>query len=56
MAFNIEGKEMYSVFSQSVAGQSTPKWQGLQACSHQTEKNTPTQTLQFHVKFTCLPC
>jgi len=55
MAFKIEGKEMYPIFALAgVVGQFTPK--AWQACAQQTEKNIPTQTLQFHVKFMCMPC
>ena len=39
-----------SLFSQSVVGQCTAKV----ASMHTADRETPTQTLQFHVKF--MPC
>jgi len=58
MAFKIEGKEMYpSLFLQCCFGQFTPKWKGLASMrTAKQRKATPTQPLQFHVKFMCMLC
>jgi len=58
MAFKTEGKEMYPIFvfamcSWSVHSKVTRL--GKHAHSNQ-RKTTPTQTVQFHVKFMCMPC
>ena len=42
-----------SLILQCVVGQFTPK---IGKYAHSKQRATPTQTLQFHVKFTCMPC
>jgi len=38
-----------SLFSQSVVGQLTPKWWGLESMHTVNRKTIPTQTPQFHI-------
>jgi len=58
MAFKIEGKAMYPIFNFAMCCWSVhSKMVRLDKHAHSKQiKNTPTQTLQFHVKFTCMPC
>jgi len=58
MAFKFEGKEMYPIFVFAKCCwsiHSTVARLGKNAHSRQ-RKVTPTQTLQFHVKFMYMPC
>jgi len=58
MAFKFEGKEMYPiyVFAKSCwSVHSKVVRLGKHAHSKQ-RKATSTQTLQFHIKFVCMPC
>ena len=58
MAFKFEGKEMYPIFVFAKCCwsiHSTVVRLGKKA--HTKQRNaTPTQTLQFHVKFMYMPC
>jgi len=57
MVHKNEGEEMYPfLFAWSVVGQFTLSGKAWQACAQQIEKTIPTQTLQFHVAFMCMPC
>jgi len=58
MAFNFEGKEMYPIFVFAKCCWSThSKVVRLDKNAHNKQRNaTPTQTLQFHVKFMYMPC
>jgi len=53
MSFKSEGKEMYPIFVFAKCCWSMVRL-GMNAHSKQ-RKATPTQTLQFHVKFMCMP-
>jgi len=61
MAFKCEGKETYpnfvfakccwSVHSKVVRGLAS-----MRTAESKQRKDTSTQTLQFHIKFMCIPC
>ena len=58
MAFKIEGKAKHPIFDFAKCCWSI-HFEVLKLGKHahsKQRKNTPTQTLQFHVKFTCMPC
>jgi len=58
MAFKIKDKEMYPIFLFTMCCWSVHLLSvtlGKHARSKK-RKTTPTQTLQFHVKFICMPC
>jgi len=54
MDFKFEGKEMYSIIAFAKCCWSVHLGLGKNAHSKQ-RKATPTQTLQFHVKFMYMP-
>jgi len=58
MTFKIEGKEIYSIFVSAKYCLSVhSKMERLPKHVNSKQwKVTPTQPLQFHVKFMCMPC
>jgi len=58
MAFKFEGNEVHPIFVFAKCCRSIHSRVvrlGKHA-HHRQRKATPTQTLQFHVKFMCMPC
>ena len=56
-AIQIQGKKCTPSLFLQIFGQFTLKWLGLATNVHIKQRKTIfTQTLQFHVKFICMPC
>jgi len=57
LAFKVEGKKCTPfLFSQMLLVNSLQSGEAWQAYAQQTEKSHYHKTLQFHVKFMCMPC
>ena len=57
MPFKFEGKEMYPIFVFANFWSIHSKVVRLGKNAHSKQrKNISTQTLQFHVKYICMPC
>jgi len=57
MPFKFEGKEMYPIFVFANFWSIHSKVVRLGKNAHSKQRKTiSTQTLQFHVKFICMPC
>jgi len=56
MPFKFKGKELYPIFVFAKIWSIHFKVVRLGKDAHSKQKNISTLTLQFHVKFICMPC